>query len=200
MIRVIIRMKICDIDFDFFSRMQRLAAADYQSIFGNIDPANIDDRTKRLYGSRQLFTSMIDDGKLSDSGVVGICLAYDFKWMQYKKLLENDADFVTNPYQMNTTHSATSDSTVTDSSNDTDMNDMYAFDSTDSVHDSKKTNESSTSENRNSESSNTTNVSGNKGNMTYADIARSQIRLIQMRTIDTIISDVIGELTLSVYE
>lgn len=193
-------MLISDIDFDFFSRMQRLVAADYQSIFGDMDPANIDDRTKRRYGSRQLFTSMIDDGNLSDSGVVGICFAYDFKWMQYKKLLQNDSDYTTNPYQMKTTHTTTTNGKTTSNANDSDNNDIYAFDSIDSSHDSKKTSESTNDETRNSNSTSDTVVTGNKGNMTYADIARSQMRLTQVRLIDTIISDVIGELTLSVYE
>lgn len=193
-------MIINDIDFDFFSRMRRLAASDYQTIFGDLDPKIIDDRAKRLYGSRQLFDSMIQDGVLSDSGVVGICLAYDYKWIQYKRLIQTDSDYATNPYQMKTTHTTTTTGKTTTTANDTDNNDIYAFDSVDMSHDSKKTSESENDETRNSNSTSDTTVSGNKGNMTYADIARSQMRLIQVRLIDTIISDVIGEVTLSIYE
>lgn len=193
-------MIINDIDFDFFSRMRRLAASDYQTIFGDLDPKNIDDRVKRLYGSRQLFDSMIQDGALSDSGVVGICFAYDYKWIQYKNLIQTDSDYATNPYQMKTTHTTTTSGKTTTTANDTDNNDIYAFDSVDTSHDSKKTSESENDETRNSNSTSDTTVSGNKGNMTYADIARSQMRLIQIRLIDTIISDVIGEVTLSIYE
>lgn len=193
-------MIINDIDFDFFSRMRRLAASDYQTIFGDLDPKSIDDRVKRLYGSRQLFNSMIQDGALSDSGVMGICLAYDYKWMQYKNLIQTDSDYAMNPYQMKTTHTTTTTGKTTTTANDTDNNDVYAFDSVDTSHDSKKTSESENDETRNSNSTSDTTVSGNKGNMTYADIARSQMRLIQVRLIDTIISDVIGEVTLSIYE
>lgn len=193
-------MILSDIDFDFFARLRTIDPTLYDQLFTNENPANLDARTKVLYSSRTLFNTAIDDGHISDSMVYGIALAYGPKWLGYKNVLDVDFEKAMNPYQMKTTHTTTTNGKTTTTANDTDNNDIYAFDSVDTSHDSKKTSESENDETRNSSSTSDTNVSGNKGNMTYADIARSQMRLIQIRLIDTIISDVIGELTLSIYE
>lgn len=193
-------MILSDIDFDFFARLRTIDPTLYDQLFTNENPANLDARTKVLYSSRTLFNTAIDDGHISDSMVYGIALAYGPKWLGYKNVLDVDFEKAMNPYQMKTTHTTTTTGKTTTTANDTDNNDIYAFDSVDTSHDSKKTSESENDETRNSSSTSDTNVSGNKGNMTYADIARSQMRLIQIRLIDTIISDVIGELTLSIYE
>lgn len=193
-------MILSDIDFDFFARLRTIDPTLYDQLFANENPANLDARAKALYSLRTMFDTAIDDGHISDSMVYGIALAYGPKWVGYKKVLDVDFETATNPYQMKTTHTTTTTGKTTTTANDTDNNDIYAFDSVDTSHDSKKTSESENDETRNSNSTSDTTVSGNKGNMTYADIARSQMRLIQIRLIDTIISDVIGELTLSIYE
>lgn len=198
--KVMKTMILSDIDFDFFARLRTIDPTLYDQLFTNENPANLDARTKVLYSSRTLFNTAIDDGHISDSMVYGIALAYGPKWLGYKNVLDVDFEKAMNPYQMKTTHTTTTNGKTTTTANDTDNNDIYAFDSVDTSHDSKKTSESENDETRNSSSTSDTNVSGNKGNMTYADIARSQMRLIQIRLIDTIISDVIGELTLSIYE
>lgn len=192
-------MIISDIDFDFFARLRTIDARLYDQLFTNEDPKNIDARAKALYSSRVLFDTVIDDGHISDSMVYGIALAYGPKWLGYAKALDVDFETAMNPYQMKTTHESTSDSTSTSNGTDGTENGVFGFDSSTSVNDTTSNVTSENSETKNNTTNFTTTVSGNKGNATYADIARSHMRLLQLRLVDIIISDVIGELTLSIY-
>lgn len=192
-------MIISDIDFDFFSRLKTADATLYDNLFANENPANLDARAKALYSSRVLFDTAIDDGHISDSMVYGVALAYGPKWIGYKKALDVDFETAMNPYQMKTVHESTSDSTSKSNGTDGTENGVYGFDSTASVNDTTSNVTTENSETKNNTTNFTTTVSGNKGNATYADIARSHMRLLQIRLVDIIISDVIGELTLSIY-
>lgn len=194
-------MKISDIDFDFFARLKTIDARLYDQLFTNEDPKNIDARATALYASRILFPSdtVIDDGHISDSMVYGIALAYGPKWKGYAKALDVDFETAMNPYQMKTVHESKSDSTSKSNGTDGTENGVFGFDSSESVNDTTSNITSENSETKNNTTNFTTTVSGNKGNATYADIARSHIRLLQLRLVDIIISDVIGELTLSIY-
>lgn len=192
-------MILSDIDFDFFARLRTVDARLYDQLFMNENPANIDARAKALHSSRTLIDAAIDDGHISDSMVYGIAIAYGPKWIGYKKALDVDFETAMNPYQMKTTHESTSDSTSTSNGTDGTQNGVFGFDSSTSVNDTTSNVTSENSETKNNTTNFTTTVSGSKGNETYADIARSHLRLLQLRLVDIIISDVIGELTLSIY-
>lgn len=193
-------MIISDIDFDFFTRLRTIDARLYDQLFTNEDPANIDARAQALYSSRVLFDAAIYDGHISDSMAYGIALAYGPKWLGYAKALDVDFEKAMNPYQMKTTHESTSNSTSNSNGTDGTENGVFGFDSSTSVNNTTSNVTSENSETKNNTTNFTTTVSGNKGNATYADIARSHIRLLQLRLVDIIISDVIGEVTLSIYE
>ena len=192
-------MIINDIDFDFFARLKSTDATLYDKLFANENPANLDARAKALYSSRTMFDTAIDDGHISDSMVYGIALAYGPNWIGYAKALDVDFETATNPYQMKTTHESSSDSTSTSNGTDGTENGVFGFDSSTSVNDTTTNVTTENSETKNNTTTFTTTVIGNKGNATYADIARSHLRLLQLRLVDIIISDVIGELTLSIY-
>lgn len=192
-------MIISDIDFDFFARLKTVNATLYDSLFANENPATLDARAKALYSSRVLFDAAIDDGHISDSMAYGIALAYGPKWLGYAKALNVDFEKAMSPYQMKTTHESTSNSTSNSNGTDGTENGVFGFDSPTSVNDTTSNVTSENSETKNNTTNFTTTVSGNKGNATYADIARSHLRLLQLRLVDIIISDVIGELTLSIY-
>lgn len=192
-------MKISDIDFDFFARLKTVDATLYDQLFANENPTNLDSRANALYSSRTIFDTVIDDGHISDSMVYGIALAYGPKWKGYAKALDVDFETAMNPYQMKTVHESKSDSTSKSNGTDGTENGVFGFDSAESVNDTTSNITSENSETKNNTTNFTTTVSGNKGNATYADIARSHIRLLQLRLVDIIISDVIGELTLSIY-
>lgn len=192
-------MIISDIDFDFFARLRTIDPTLYDALFTNENPANLDARAKALYSSRTIFDTAIDDGHISDSMVYGIALAYGQKWLGYKKALDVDFETAMNPYQMKTVHESKSDSTSKSNGTDGTENGIYGFDSSAAVNDTTSNITSENSETKNNTTNFTTTVSGNKGNATYADLARSHIRLLQLRLVDIIISDVIGETTLSIY-
>lgn len=192
-------MLVSEIDCEPFAIFETFQEPSYSDVLGTYPAARLDARFNVLYGNRTLFDVMVSNGRLDETGLYGIWLAYADKWRGYRKALGLEYDPL-NPYDSTTTRERTYTTQGSSKSSETGTDSVFGFDSETAVNDTSNGTNSDSSNQRNDSTKETVTIVGNRSSDTPADMIRSELRLRQTRLIDTILSDVRGELTLSIYE
>lgn len=192
-------MLVQDITCKPFSTFQSFTNPSYEDILGSIDPTVLDDRFNRLYANRTLFTSMVTNNALDETGLLGIWLSHSDKWKSYRTALGLEYDPL-DTYHSTETRNRSYETNGTNSSTHNGNDSVYGFDSTDAVNDSANTETSNGENKRNDTTTETVTLTGNRTGTAQSDLLVKELRLRRISYIDTIMADVRDELTLAIYE
>lgn len=192
-------MLVSDIECKPFATFETFQDPSYSDVLGNLPSETLDDRFNQLYANRTVFAAVVYDGKLIESALLGIWLTYADKWKAYRKDLGLEYDPL-NPYDSTTTRNRTYSTKGSSSNKESGTESVYGFDSETPVNDNATGTDSNSSNQRDDTTTESVNIKGRRSSTTPADLIRRDLRLRQTRLVDTILSDVRGELTLSIYE
>lgn len=188
--------EIITIDNSLFNAIKTGYSELYTSLFGTIEPTDMDDNLLITCGERYASPLLIHHG--IDKVARFIVNKYGDNWERIKKALCEEYD-VTKPYNLKQTTTTQKTATNENSGESTDRSGIVGFDSETATDSTVDSNTNSTTINETENSTVTVENVGNTGTINNASLINSELELRKVSLQSLILNDIQSQITLDIY-
>lgn len=188
--------EIITIENSLFNAIKTGYSELYTSLFGTIEPANMDDNLLITCGERYASPLLIHHDIDKVAGF--IVTKYGDNWEKIKNALYAEYD-VTKPYNLKQTTTSEKTATNENTGESTDKSGIVGFDSETATDSSVDTNTNTNTINETETTTVTVENVGNTGTINNASLINSELELRKVSLQSLILNDIQSQITLDIY-
>lgn len=188
--------EIITIDNSLFNAIKTGYSELYNSLFGTIEPTDMDDNLLITCGERYASPLLIHHD--IDKVARFVVNKYGDNWERIKKALYEEYD-VTKPYNLKQTTTTEKTATNENTGESTDKSGIVGFDSETATDSTVDSNTNSTTINETENSTVTVENVGNTGTINNASLINSELELRKISLQSLILNDIQSQITLDIY-
>lgn len=188
--------EIITIDNSLFNAIKTGYSELYTSLFGTIEPTDMDDNLLITCGERYASNLLIHYDINKVAGF--IVTKYGDNWEKIKKALYADYD-ITKPYNVKQTTTSEKTATNENTGESTDKSSIVGFDSENATDSSVDMNTNINTINETEKTTVTVENVGNNGTINNAGLVKSEVELRKISLQSLILNDIQSQITLDIY-